>query len=118
VARLGRRYVTPIVVRNPMLPGIVYNDSGSGDIPLSGTGAESLAHSGSGSGVISISGTGVETHLHFSSCGFYGSGTYGDCTYGEGVIGTIPISGFGAEEYVPPPVVSDFVHRPRVGYGV
>ena len=93
MARLGRRYVTPIIVRNPMVPGVVYNDSGSGDIPLSGVGTESHDHSGSGSGVLSLSGTGVETHIHSSTGGTFGDGTFGDGTFGGGgVLGVIPTS--------------------------
>lgn len=84
---------------------VVYTDSGSGTITLSGSGTDSLVFTNSGTGTIVLSGTGLESFVHASS----GSGTItlsgaGTIThvYSDFSSGTITLSGTGTETFERP----------------
>lgn len=64
----GRRLIEPTIVRNRLEPGgVVFNDSGSGTIPLSGARTESHSRSVTVTGTISLSGARSESQLREDS---------------------------------------------------
>lgn len=91
--------------RRPLVPdvivsGVVFNDSGTGTITLSGSGTESHTHSNTASGSVTLSGTGTQSHTHSGSGSgtitLSGTGTQ-SAVFTDSRAGTITLSGTGAQ---------------------
>lgn len=96
---LGKLFPSPQPYVQPST-SIVFNDSGSGTITLSGTGTESASFADSGTGTITLSGTRTESQAHSApgsgTITLSGTGTQ-SASYADSRSGTITLSGSGTE---------------------
>lgn len=81
---------------------LVFTDSGTGTITLSGSGTESHTHSNTASGTITLSGSFTQSHTHSNSAAgsitLSGSGTQSH-THSNTASGTITLSGTGVQSF-------------------